>query len=110
MAHDLPQRDFRDGLTFGQVLLIDAKGMFQKDEIKAEFVQRAITLSHLRVITENFSRLASVTEMLWAVFPIKRAASHDKYLELVLELPKIPHARTRPKHAKPPLQPRRARQ
>jgi len=106
MAHDLPQRDFRDGPNFGQVVLIGPKGMFQKDDVKAKYVDRAITLDDLREVTENFNRLASVIEMLWAVFPIKRASSHGKYLELVLELPTSPYSKTGRKDAKSPRPPR----
>jgi hypothetical protein len=102
-AHDQPLLHQQSFPAVFDIKLVDAKGQFQNDETKKQYLERALSTGDITDIADQFMELANLIRDSWVEIQGNRSPSLDKLRKRLSALPNLP----RPKdQSQPPAKPK----
>jgi hypothetical protein len=103
-AHDQPLLHQSGHPATFEVIVVDGKGQFQSDEVKAEYIKKAISTGEIRDIAAHFRNLADIIRDFWSL-PLRSPLPETLHRQFAA-LPNLPPAKgqslLRAKHKRPP--------
>jgi hypothetical protein len=104
-AHDQPLLHQSSFPAVFQIVMVDAKGQFQKDEEKQRYVDDAVSTAAIADIATQFTNLANLIRDCWVEMGVSKSPSLDKLQARLAALPTLPRPKDRS-----PLSAKRKRQ
>jgi hypothetical protein len=89
-AHDQPLLHQKSFPAIFDIILVDPKAQFQKDETKQWYLDRALSTQDISDIADHFMELANLIRDSWVAMQGSKRPSLDKLRERLAALPSLP--------------------